>query len=332
MPGVEVFSRINLGKETTKGTAVARTRRFYGVAAGNFDIGDQWAFHEAENRGARVRVSAHTPTLLREMPKFKLADIAGIGYDDLVQPFSMGLQGGRTGTGAGADKTWVFTQPSTGSGAYESMSADVGDDTQNWILDYVMPTRWGLKTTFGELTHFEADCFAQQATKGAASTPAEVNPILIPSDLWTVKFAGTFAGLAGASISTNFLRTWEFDYGTGIVPRWYMDGTTALGQHVETDISGTLSLEVESTALAVSEFVDKWRAGTLDYIRLKATGPSLGASNYSLQLDMPVYWDEPKPLSSVDEGVNLYSVNGKQAFDGTNGLVVTLVGSLATIP
>ena len=332
MPGVEVFSRINLGKETTKGTAVARTRRFYGIAAGNFDIGDQFAFHEEENRGSRVRISAHTPTLLREMPTFKLQDIAGIGYDDLVIPFSMGLQGGRTGTGGAADKTWTFTQPSTGAGAYESFSADVGDDTQNWILDYVMPTRWKISTEFGELTHFEAECFAQQAVKGAASTPAEVNPILIPADLWTVKFAATFAGLTGASVQSNFLRTWSLDYATGIKNRFYQDGTTAMGQHVETDIVGTVEMEVESTALAVSEFVDKWRAGTLDYMRLKATGPVLGGTNYSLQFDMPVYWDEPKPLASVDEGVNLYTVKGRQAFDGTNGLVGTLVCSLAAIP
>lgn len=332
MPGVEIFSRINLGKETVKGTAVTRTRRFYGVAAGNFDIGDQFAFHEQENRGARVRISAHTPTLMREMPKFKLADIAGMGYDDFIIPFSMGLQGGRTGSGAGADKTWTFTQPSTGAGAYESFSADVGDDVQNWILDYVMPTRWKISTTFGELTHFEADCFAQQAVKGTASTPAEINPILIPADLWTVKFAGTFAGLGGASVQSNFLRTWSLDYDTGILPRWYMDGNTFMGQHVETDIVSTFSMEVESTALAVSEFVDKYRAGTIDYMRLKATGPSLGASNYSLQFDMPVYWDEPKPLASVDDGVNLYTVNGRQAYDGTNGMVCTLVGSIAAIP
>jgi hypothetical protein len=332
MPGVEVFSRINFGKETTKGTAVARTRRFYGVAAGNLDIGDQWNFHETENRGSRVRVSAHTPTLTREMPKVKLQDIDGIGYDDLVLPLSIGFQGGRTGVGGAADKTWTFTQPGTGSGAYESMSVDIGDDIQNYILDYVMPTRWQLSTDFGGKTHFEADCFAQQVVKGAASAPAEINPILIPSDLWTVKFAGTFAGLAGASVQTNFLRTWSLEYLTGITPRWYMDGNMFLGQHVETDIAATVSLEVESTALAVSEFVDKYRAGTLDYMRLKATGPALGGTNYSLQIDMPLYWNEPKPLSSVDEGVNLYTVEGKQAFDGTNGMVISLVGSLAAIP
>jgi hypothetical protein len=332
VPGVEVYNRINLAKETVKGTAVARTRRWYGIAYGNFDIGDQWAFHEAENRGSRVRISAHTPTLLREMPTLKLVDIAGVGYDDLVLPFSMGLQGGRTGVGGAADKTWTFTQPSTGNGSYESLTADIGDDTQNWICDYLMPTKWGITTNFGELTHFNADCFAQQAVKGAASTPAEVNPILIPADLWTVKFAGTFAGLAGASVQTNFLRTWSFEYDTGIKNRFYMDGTTYMGQHVETDLTGTLKMEVESTALAVSEFVDKWRAGTLDYVRLKATGPTLGGTNYSLQLDMPVYWDEPKPLATGDDGVNLYTTSARQAFDGTNGLVATLVCSLAAIP
>lgn len=332
MPGVEVFSRINLAKETVKGTAVARTRRFYGVAAGNFDIGDQFAFHEQENRGARVRVSAHAPTLLREIPAFKLVDIAGIGYDDLVIPFSMGLQGGRTGVGGTADKTWTFTQPSTGAGSYESFSADVGDDVQNYILDYVMPTKWALTTNFGELTHFNADCFAQGVVKGAASAPAEVNPILIPSDLWTVKFAASFAGLGAASVQANFLRTWSFEYDTGIKNRFYMDGTTQMGQHVETDLTGVLKMEVESTALAISEFVDKWRAGTIDYLRLKATGPTLGATNYSLQLDMPVYWDEPKPLAAVDDGVNLYTTSARQAYDGTNGLVATLVCSLAAIP
>jgi len=333
MAGVDVFTRINLAKETVHGTPVARTRRFYGIAAGNFDIGDSFAFHEQENRGARVRISSHAPTLLRNAPTLKLVDSAGIGYDDLVHIFSMGLQGGRSGSGGSADKTWTFTQPTTGSGAYESLSADVGDDVQNWVLQYLMPTKWKLSTTFGELTHLEADCFAQQAIKGAASSPAEIaNNILIPSDLWTLKTAGTFAGLSGASVQTNLLRTWSFEYDTGILPRFYMDGTTGLGQHVETDIAGMVDMEVESTAYTISEFVDKYRAGTLDYARFKVQGPVLGGSFYSLQFDMPVYWDEPQVIASTDNGVNLYTVRGRQAYDSTNGLVVTLVCSLSAIP
>jgi hypothetical protein len=331
MAGVEVFSRINLGKETVKGTAVARTRYFPGIVAGNFEIGDEINFHEAENRGARVRVG-RPGVVVREAPTLKLATIDGVSYDDLVLPWSCGLRGGLTGSGAGADKTWVWTQLNTGSHAYEAMTADVGDDVQNWILDYVMPTRWQLSSPFGGKTQFEADCFAQQATKGAASTPTPPAPVKIPSDLWTLKFAATFAGLSGAAVNLAFLREWSFEYVPGIKPRWYQDGNLFLGQHVEGDISGLLSMEVESTALAVSEFVDKARAGTIDYVRLKAQGPPLGGSFYSVQADMPVFWSEPKPLISADDGVNLYSVVGKQAHDGTNGLVITLVCSLAAIP
>ena len=58
----------------------------------------------------------------------------------------------------------------------------------------------------------------------------------------------------------------------------------------------------------------------------------LGGTFYSLTLDIPLYWNNVKPLASVDDGVNLYTVNARQAFDGTNGLVATLVSSLAAIP
>ena len=67
MAGTQTFTRISLGKETTKGTPVAPTRRFYGVANGNFDLGQTWASHEEENRGIRTRPS-RAPTQLREFP------------------------------------------------------------------------------------------------------------------------------------------------------------------------------------------------------------------------------------------------------------------------
>jgi hypothetical protein len=332
-PGIDVFSRIALGKETVKGTPVAPTRRFYGVVAGNLDLGDQWAFHEAENRSLRTR-PARTPTLLREAPGLKLTDIDGIGFDDLVAPFGMGIRGGLTGAGAGADKTWTITTNNAGANSPESFSADVGDDVQNWRLQYVMARSWKIGSNLGELTKFEMPIFAQRAIKTAAAAPAEVVPVKIPGDLWTIKVAATFAGLAGASVQSNWLRAWSFEYMTGFVPRFYLDGNYYLGQHVETDITGKLSLTVESTALAVSEIVDKWRAGTLDFVRLKATGPTLGGSAYSLQFDMPIYWDEPKPIVQVDEGVNLYSTTARLAYDATAGksLETTLVCSLAAYP
>lgn len=333
MPGIGPFTRISLGKETVKGTPVATTRRFYGVVAGNFDLGDLWAYHEEENRGLKTRPS-RGPTQLAEDPRFKLATTDGVGYDDLVIPFAMGLRGGLTGTGAGADKTWTFTPSNTATNAFESFSADVGDDTQNWRLQYVQATRWMISSELNGLTAFEADLIAQRAIKTTASVPAEISPVKIPGNLWTVKFATTFAGLPGASVQANFLRTWSLEWMTGIKPRHYADGNLYMGQTVETDLTGKLTMEVESTALAVSQFVDKYRAGTLDFVRLKATGPVLGGSFYSLQFDVPVYYEEPKVIASVDDQVNLYTVSAKVAYDptATKSLEATLVSSLAAIP
>lgn len=333
MAGIEVFSRIALGKETTKGTPVAPTRRFYGTLAGNLNLGDVLAFHTSENRGLRTR-PGRAPTILREAPTLTLADTDGIGFDDLVALFSMGIRGGQTGTGAGADKTWTFTTQNTAANSPEAFSVDAGDDVQNWRLQYVMPRSWKLSAELGGMLRAEATCFAQRAVKTAAAAPAEIAPIKCPSDLFTVRFATSYAGLAGASASSAFLRTWDLEYMTGLVPRWYAGGQTYMTQHVETDVAARLTMEVESTALAVSEIVDKWRAGTLDFVRLKAIGPALGGSNYSLQIDLPVYWDEPQPFAQVDEGVNLYRTSAVVAYDPTaaKSLEAVLVCSLAAIP
>jgi hypothetical protein len=111
-----------------------------------------------------------------------------------------------------------------------------------------------------------------------------------------------------------------------------MDGNLFGGQHVETDIKGTLSMTVESTAQAVSEFYDKAIAGTMSFLRLKATGAALGGTNYSAMIDMPVLYDEPVIISGEEDGVNLYTVVAHLADDGTNGIVPVIVNSLAALP
>lgn len=332
MPGTSAFTRVAMAKETTKGTPTAPTRRFYGVAVGSFEPGFDLEYHEDAARSVKTR-AGRVPTLVREAPTFRLQDAAGIGYDDFVQLFSMGLRGGQTGTGATADKTWTLASQNVATNAYEAMTLDVGDDTQNYRLQYVQPTSWTISTD-GRLTRMTAECFAQRAVKGAAATPAETSPIQIPSDLWTVKFATAASGLTGASVNLNFLRSWSLQWNTGLSPEFYLDGTLYMGQSVETDLSGTLSLEVDSTTLAVSEFYDKHAAGTLDFVRLKAIGPVLGATFYSLQFDIPVYWDSVKPLASQTNAINRYTVTGKVAYDPatSKSLEAILVCSLTAIP
>lgn len=331
MPGTQIFTYANVGKETVRGTPVAPTRQLYvdGTGLMEFDFGQN--FHEAENTTRRYRT--RRVTRQTEDVSLKLATASGVSYDDLVVPFSQ-LAGGKTGVGGAADKTWTFTPSATALNNPESYSVDIGDDIQNWRIQYAMAKSFKISAALGEVTQLTMDMFGQRAVKGAKAAPGTNVGTKIPGDLWTIKFATTFAGLGAASISTNFLVDWELDVSTGLVWRHYMDGNLYGSQHVETDIAGTLTMTTESTALAVSEFFDKAAADTMDFIRLKATGPALGGSNYSAQIDLPVLYEEPKVIAgeSGGDGINLWKVVAHLADDGTNGIAPVIVNSIAALP
>ncbi len=331
MPGTQIFTYANFGKETVRGTPVAPTRQMYVDGTGVLGVDAGLNFHEAENAGLRARIRRATQQV--EDVNLKIRTASGVSYDDLVIPLSQ-IKGALTGVGGAADKTWTGVPSMTAANAPEAYSVDVGDDIQNWRCQYAMARSWKIGAALGDVTSLEMDLFAQRAIKTAKASPAINSAPKIPGDLWTIKFAGTLAGLPGASISTNFLIDWELEVMTGLRWRHYMDGNLYGGQHVETDIAATLTMTVESTALAVSEFYDKALAQTLDFIRLKATGPTLGGTNYSAQVDLPVLYEVPEPIGAEDEGINLYKVVARAAYDptGAQQIGVVLVNSLAALP
>jgi len=236
MPGTRLFQYANIAPEATRGTPVPPTRQLYMDGSWNEDHGLH--FHEGENRGIRTR-SARVPTQTYEDVTFSLKDVDGTSYDDLSYAFAV-LNGTATGTGAGADKTWIQTPSMTGSNSPKAFTLDLGDDTQNWRLQYCMWQNIKIASAKSGLTSLQLDGFAQRSIKGAKAVPATNAGVKIPGDLWTVKFATTAAGLVGAAVVTNFLLDWELDINSGAIWRHYMDGNLYGAQHVETDISFTL--------------------------------------------------------------------------------------------
>lgn len=331
MPGIQVFTRFNVGKETVRGTPVAPTRQMYAEGTGVIDDDRKLTFHETENRGRRSSIVRATQQ--SEDPSLRFATSEGVSWDELVVPFSQ-IQGGRSGAGGGADKTWSFLPSMTAANNPESYSVDAGDDVQNWRFQYVMARSFELSAGRDDITQLSMDCFAQRAVKTAAASPAGNVAPKISGALWQVKFAGTFAGLGGAAVQTNLMLSWKLHVDTGLIFRSYQDGNFYGAQHVETRIGGTLELRVESTATSVSEFYDKYTAITQDYVRLQALGPALGASNYNVRMDMPVLMDKPSIIDEEDDGVNIWSVPMKLNDDLTNPpfQVSTLVNSLAALP
>jgi len=332
-PGTQILTNIQIGHEAALGGTVNRTRKFYGVSTGTFDPGYEWQSHAAENRGSKVR--SPRSTLIQQAPKFTLQDIDGIAFDDLVVPFSMGLQGGLTGAGGAADKTWSFAPVTTStSNAYESATLDIGDDIQNYIVNGAVCTGWELSATIGAPTKFSADLVGMTTVKGAATALSNITPEYIQGELWTVAYAANWAGLAAAVHDDNLYRSFSLKYNPGVLTRHYLDGQLTFGQIVEGEISGTLDLEFESTALAVSQYYDKMTAQTPVFLKLANIGPVLGGSFYSLTFYIYGYVTDVKPIASEDEGINIYSASLAIDYDpvGAHHLTATLVCSLAAIP
>jgi hypothetical protein len=185
------------------------------------------------------------------------------------------------------------------------------------------------------MTTLDVDWFGRQATATTVTAVAANTNVRIPGYLWKVRFATAQSGLSGASDNTNFLLDWNVTHQTGLVPRFYQDGLAYFGQSVEAaEQMATLTFHVESTALAITEFNDKYRAQTVSFIQLKATSPVvLGGSFYSAQLQYAVLYTGVKQIASEEDGVNIYEITAETVYDASwaTNFAGSIVCSVATI-
>jgi hypothetical protein len=125
MPGIQDFTYLNFGKETTRGTPVAPTRKWIGESTGVLDVDPSLNFHTGENRGRRSVIARAT----QQSEDATLKIRAEPTFDDMVWPLTQ-LKGGLTGTGGAADKTWAAAPSMTAANSPEAFSVDVGDDVR----------------------------------------------------------------------------------------------------------------------------------------------------------------------------------------------------------
>ena len=333
-PGLRNFTVMSLGVETTAGTAVATTRQLYPDGTGMMSVDRMRTFHEGANRGLRSNIRHATQAGIGVQIPFRTADDVGVSFDELVIIGSQ-LDGGNTGTGGAADKTWTFTPTQATAGTFDTYTVEVGDDVQAWEVEYCFAQAFRLSASREGLTQAEIDFVGRQPTKTTATSTSSNSGVKIPGQLWTLKHATAQSGLTAASVQSNLLVGFDLAIDPGIRARWYQDGNLYYGQAISCErLSGTLNLKVEGTSTAVTQYYDKGAADTMDFVRLKATGPVLGGTFYSAQIDMAVFYEEVVPIAEEEDGVNIWNVSCRMAEDATwaNSTVWTIVNSIAALP
>lgn len=313
--GLIPLTGLQLGVETTAGSAVSTTRDLYPSPTGYLDPGLTITRHEGVQRGTYTNVESGTVLSYLPTIGFSSESSIGVAYDELPIIMSQ-LESGLSGTGTGADKTWSTTAGST-TATFDTYTFNIFDNNQGYEMAYGVATGFSLSGGYDDMTQYSMDWTGKQLSKASADAVAGNTSTKIPASLWTIKRATAQADLTAAGALSNTLRSWDLSVQLPPVPRFYADGTKVLGQVVAgNNLTGTLTMTWDSEADAVTEY-DAYVAQTPTFIRLAATGPSLGGSNYSAQIDVCVLWDPVTPIASESDMVTEYAMTGHLTYDDT---------------
>jgi hypothetical protein len=335
--GNRFFSKVQYGKETTRGTAVAATKLMLGKvpAVGS----DRKPVFPSEDVG--INTPAVRSVIHQYLYQNTLSTEHGY-FQQMPVLFGCGLKGGVTPTEttpSQLDYLWAQT-PSLVSGvdnAQNAMTIELGDDTQAFEAEYAMIERIRISGNVAQgqdasPVSVEADFFARQLTP-TTFTPAIALPAAEPMNAKLAQFYldTTWAGVGGTE-KTNILRAFDIEILTGLHPKFSGSGNKYFNEHGQGMISVTANFTLEGTTAADAIF-DAQQAKTFQVIRLKVTGSQLGTgTNHSLSIDIGGEWESVSPLSSEDRGDNLHSavLVGRYDSTGAKMLQVATVTNLAS--
>lgn len=318
--GSRFFSKMQYGKESTRGMAVAATRILLGrVPAVGTDRTPIFPREDVSIRAASIRSVIHQylyqNTLSVEHGYFQM----------LPMIFGCGLKGGVTAsetTPSQGDYAWAFTPSLTGANNPDSLTIELGDDVQAFESEYCMFERIRISGAVAQgqdasPVTVEADFFGRQLTPttftGALSLPT-AEPINAKLSRFYLDTA--WSGV-GSTEKTNILRGFDIEILTGVHPVFAGSANRYFNTHNEglIEVNANFTLEGNSDADAI---FDAHQANTFQVVRLKISGAQIGSGiSHSLSIDIGGKWERVSPLDSEDRDDNLHSAVLRGHYDAT---------------
>lgn len=318
--GSRYFSKVQFGKESTRGTAVPADTILLGrTPAVNSDTAPVYPREDVGINAPAVRSVKggllYMNTLSSEHGYFQL----------LPALFGCGLKGGVTATETTAsqgDYAWAFTPSLTAANSPDSLTIELGDDTQAFEAEYAMFERIRISGEVAQGMEFspvnvEADFFGRQLTPtsftGSISLPTAET---INAKLARFYLDTSWSGVGGTE-KANILRSFDIEIVTGVKPVFAGSAYRYFNTHSEGLIEVTASFVFEGNSDADAIF-DAHQANTFQVARLKVSGAQIGSGvNHSLTLDIGGTWQSVSPLSSEDRNNNLHAATLYGFYDPT---------------
>ena len=323
-----IFELVQIGAESTVGTAVAASKRLQSLS---LTVNPKASVQTYTGKGAKFPVMS---ALTKEWVE---ASVTGpMTYTDIAYILN-GVLNTVAPTGASTGKTWVHAPDSYGPDTIKTFTVEAGSSVRAISFAYGLFTGATFNFTRDECT-VDASMIGRALSDGVTltSTPSAVALVPLTPVQVMVSWSDTQAGLAGASALTRALScSWGITNKAG--PVWAMPSalvSSTWAAHVETAPTIAVKLMAEADAAGMA-LLTNLRANTTKWLRIKATGTTFveGATPYSLTIDTPVQLvGDPFTFSDKD-GVYAVEWNMNGVHDSTWGKAceVTLVTTVAAL-
>lgn len=328
MPGIGPLRRVQLGKETTAGTAVAATAIVRAPKVATLE--DMTSVHPT-GIDETIGFASGTDRVLIESTSGRL--VLG-DMDCTPQQLPYFLQMGvanvsPTGTNP---YTWTWTASTTSQPTIQSYTVEAGDDQQGYRAAYGFTSKVRIHGKAALKNSNAMMSATVEALQPSTNALASLSPVSVEGLLANKMklYIDAVSGTVGTTLITNQPAEFDFDYTTGFA--WFFAGGTGLVQPIKpifTKPKALLKLRLWHDSTAVTEYAN-FQAGTARLIQIELPGATPASSDVKVAL--AGFWSKWSDLKE-EGGVNYFDVEFTGAYDITAAqfckfIVVNTLGSL----
>jgi len=256
--------------------------------------------------------------------------------------FAAAMGGPTTGAadGAGTDKVYTNTMPTTANATLASYTLETGDDKEAEYATYGVCKQIVLEGKAGESVKMSATWLARGVTFLSGGFTSVALPAVSELPTSNGKFyLDAIGGTIGTTQITNQILGFKITYDFMVIPKPTMDGSLDWSFAVLTDykVTGEVTFENDTAVLrsagAKADFVSQ--TAKLMQIKLlggSVTTPGTTYSQKQVLINAPIKWLDPPPLSDLN-GNDTVVMKFQSRYNSTAGNAgsVIVVNELASL-
>ena len=271
--GLAALRKIQVGKETTPGTAVAATAKYMGMML-TTNLDDRIIVQPKDERGSLAGTHrSYTPNYLWN------GSLQGnVTYEDLPYILRMALIGAVSPTTVDTSaRLWTYTPSLTAANVPDTNTLEMGDDTGEYEAEYVFATNLEISAAVDDALKFRADLVGRQLAASTFTGALADRTVEDALGAKTKLYMDDTGGTIGTTQKTLTLIDWTWRLPAHFVVKRHQDGNQYFSGYSEVKMEPELDLLVEYNS-TLRTLRTKYTAETRQLVRLRTQGSLAGAA------------------------------------------------------